>query len=42
LAASTSTPREVSLLRPKLGRVRELPEQMGNDLVAVQRPPLAR
>src|SRR5256714_15421253 len=27
--------REVALLRPELGRVRELPEQIWNDLVAV-------
>jgi hypothetical protein len=34
-------PREVPLLRPELGRVRELPEQMRNDLVAVEPPTLA-
>ena len=28
-------PREVPLLRPELGRMRELPEQMRDDLVAV-------
>jgi len=33
-------PREVALLRPELGRVRELSEQKRNDLVAVERPRL--
>ena len=32
--------REVALLRPELGRVRELSQQKWNDLVAVERPPL--
>ncbi len=32
--------REVALLRPELGRVCELPEQVWNNLVSVERPPL--
>ena len=40
LPVEVDHPREVALLRPELGCVRELPEQIRNDLVAVERRPL--